>query len=298
MSQRMNRQYRREMKREERRRRKRIEAASRRRRERRRQLFARHRERAGARAADSGAGAKAEPFQFKRWLMTPYKPADMIFLFVLFFGLRMLALVLAGGEEAAMEQPQLWEALNTGAILLFGVVLWLYLSRVAKEGIEWLGPPDARSHPVKAPLLGLLAGIGAWVIGQGVQALAPTLSALLRGGEGQGALAGPGFMTGLLFGAEFPGWLPLFFLIIAKPVVEELLYRRTLVRLFSTVGVSQRMIIFLATMMFIVGQGSPAAMLAAIVPGTIFTVVYVHTQATAAAVIGHITWMIMTVLIG
>lgn len=298
MSQRMNRQYRREMKREEQRRRKRIEAASRRRRQRRQRIVTRHRERVSARTATADGQGKPEKFQFRKWLTTPYKPADMIFLFVIFFGLRMLALVLAGGEEGAIEQPQLWEALNTGAVLLFGVILWLYLSRVAKEGFEWLGPPEARSHPVKAPMLGLLAGVGAWIIGQGVQALAPTLSALLRGGQGQGALGGPGFMTGLLFGAEFPGWLPLFFLLLAKPVVEELLYRRTLVRLFEKVGISQRMTIFLATLMFIVGQGSPAAMLAAIVPGTIFTVVYVHTRATATAVIGHITWMVITVLIG
>ncbi|MEX2356341.1 MAG: CPBP family intramembrane glutamic endopeptidase [Thermaerobacterales bacterium] len=290
MSENMNRQYRREMKRDEKRRQKRMEEVSERRRRKRQARMpnrAARSDRPAPGAADTAAPRPPVLTRFKGWLLRPYKSLDMMLLFLALLGLRYIALAMVGGEEQALADPQLWYDSLFFSQIIFGLVIIGYLRYVAREGPEWLGPPANPMPAARVVLTGAGLGAAIWV---GTYTL--TLAMLWLSGAPDTAIAG------ILTGAPWPGLVTAAVLVLVKPITDELFYRRTLMRIFFRTGLSPRMAIFFTTFLFAIGQGTLDAVAAGVLAGAALTVAYARTQATLMVVTAHMVWGTLRLLLG
>src|SRR5690606_25518387 len=127
----MNRQYRRELKRQEKMRVQRAERAAARRRRMRERLQARRQQ----------IRAEAEPFsvRFRRWLVRPYKAEDMLLLFAGLWLIRWAASAAFGLTGVDVDLTAVTWAVLAGQAAT-GVLALAYVRGLAREGIQWSGP--------------------------------------------------------------------------------------------------------------------------------------------------------------
>lgn len=285
----MNRQYRREMKRQEKMRLQRAERAAARRR--------RVRERFQARREQARADLPPFRVRFRQWLVRPYKAEDMLLLFALLWLIRWAAFAAFGlGTAEAGAAGITWAVLlmqaGTGALAL------AYLRGLAREGIHWSGPPDALQPAVRVWGGGLAVAALAYGLGRGGEWLVtrifglPTVMAPAQ-------MAAPVDWAGLIDagGVAWAGVFAATFLLVA-PVADELFYRRLLTRLFQRSGMADRWAVLFGAFLFGLGAVGIIPPSRAAVAGVVFGYAYVRTGSTGLVILGHVLTALLTALLG
>lgn len=280
----MNRQYRREMERAEKRRHKRA-GAMRARRER--------RVTQGRETAKTG---------LKTWFQTPYKPADMLLLFLVLWLFRYAAMFWLGRQGGDMVDPL---HVVVGGIFtqgLFVVVLVAYIRLLAREEVEWFGPGDSQTSPPATVVAGFLLGVLAWGMTYGLTLGWDWLGTVITLPEGAGAtsLWIPGNVPpASSFAATTAGiGAAVAALVLVNALADELFYRRVLMRLLERIGLREQARIFFSIFLFAVSMGTTDYMLGSVLAGAAFALAYNRTQATLIPVLGNLTWGALRFIIG
>lgn len=284
MSQRMNRQYRREMERAEKRRHKRV-GAMRSRRER--------------RVTQGRETAKAG---LKNWFLTAYKPADMLLLFLVLWAFRYAAMFWLGSQGGDTVNPV--HVVIAGIVTqgLFALVLVSYIRYLAREEVEWLGPPEEQTAPTAAVITGLLLGVLAWgltyLLGLGWTWLGRMVP--LPEGPGATPLWIPGNVPpAVAFDSPTIGiGVAVAALVVANALADELFYRRVLMRLLERIGLREQARIFFSIFLFAVSMGTTDYMLGSVLAGAAFALAYHRSKATIIPVLGNLAWGALRFIIG
>lgn len=286
----MNRQYRRELKRQEKMRVQRAERAAARRRRMRERMQARRQQ----------ARTQAEPFRvrFRRWLTRPYKPEDLLLLFT---GLWLIRGITSAAFGLGASQPAGPEAVTWAVLIMQAATAAMalaYLWGLAREGIQWQGPPDALQPPARVWGAGAAAAAAAyglgwsadWVVTRLLNAPQVTAPSQVTVPVDWGVLVESGGVpAALAFGATF---------LLVAPVADELFYRRLLTRLFLRTGMADRWAILFGAFLSGLGAVGIIPPPRATVAGLVLGYAYIRTGSAGAAVVGHVLTALLVALLG
>ena len=183
------------------------------------------------------------------------------------------------------------------------VISYIYIIRYAGDDIGWWYPSRMQQHEApQATLMNKLTwivwgGLGTWVLSTaGVRAVLLSVEEYLEFNLWEVGLLGEVIQTARDTGATFPLILLILGSLVAAPLGEELLFRRTFYQIIIEGLGGKTLAVLGSGLMFAFTHGEPVPMFRAAVAGIIFAFAYHKTRAFLVPLLMHFVFNLMAVL--
>ncbi len=235
-----------------------------------------------------------------------YLSVDILVLYMAFVLTHSAVAFVSGGIDPSLMQHPVSAVASSLGVVLQGAVVWFichrYITDYAGDDMGWWSPSVLQQEAPRASLVEKMTwvmwgGIGAWILATaGVRALLVAGEGILEVDPWEVGLMGQMVQSAYRSGAYLPLGLLLLGILVAAPLGEELLFRRSFyVIIIEGLG-GTTLAVLGSGLIFAFTHGEPVAMLRAALAGIIYALAYHRTRAAAIPVMMHVLFNLLATL--